>query len=202
MMIIGVTGNLGSGKSTVADMFKKRGARVIDADALVHDLLKNDERCRCAIRGVFGDAVMTKGAVDRKKLADAVFSDGKRLKKLESILHPLAKDKAVETLSKVREKMVVLDVPLLIESGWVDMVDALVVVHATVTGEVARLKKRSGLSRSEVLRRLKHQLPFREKRKVADFIVDNRGKLNDTDKQVQKIYEILNKKIINGGVRV
>ena len=191
MIIIGVTGNFGSGKSTVAAMFRERGARTIDADAVVRVLLLHDERCRCAIRGVFGDAVMTNGEVDRPKLAAAAFKNRRLLRKLESILHPLVKEKLIDQIRKFRGKMIVLDVPLLIEAGWIDMVDAVVVVRATIKKEVMRLSKRSGHSRATVLKRLKYQLPFRDKRKFADFVVDNRGSLNDTHKQVKKIMELL-----------
>jgi dephospho-CoA kinase len=194
MIVIGITGNFGSGKSTVAAMFKKRGARVIDADAVVRDLILNDERCRCAIRGVFGDRVVTKNEVDRSKLAIAAFSDRRLLKKLEAILHPLVKEKFMDAIGKCRGKMIVLDVPLLIEAGWSGMVDAVIVVRATVNKEVLRLNKRSGHSRAEVLKRLKYQLPFRDKRRFADFIVDNRESLGDTDKQVKKIFDSLIKK--------
>jgi dephospho-CoA kinase len=191
VIIIGVTGNFGSGKSTVAAMFKKRGARVIDADAVVRELLENDERCRCAIRGVFGDMVMTKGEIDRSKLASAAFGDRRLLRKLEHILHPLVKEKVMEEVERSRRKMVVLDVPLLIEAGWQHMAEVVIVVRATVKEEIKRLQKRSGHSRAEVFRRLKYQLPFRDKRKYADFIVDNRKRLGDTDKQVKKIYDSL-----------
>ena len=245
MMILGVTGNFGSGKSVVAAMFKKRGARVIDADAVVRELLLNDERCRCAIRGVFGDAVvrlrpaiggatpdsatqtlktdepgkakdgsslakpgremgatpsgkgcgsMTEYEIDREKLAAAAFADRRRLRKLEAILHPLVKEKIIGEIGKFRGKLIVLDVPLLIEAGWVGMVDAVIVVRATIKKEVLRLSKRSGHSRAEVLKRLKYQLPFRAKRGFADFVVDNRGRLGDTDKQVKKIFDSLIKK--------
>jgi dephospho-CoA kinase len=194
MIIIGVTGDFGSGKSTVAAMLKKRGARVIEADVVVRRLLEDDDRCRCAIRGVFGDKVVTKGEIDRSKLAAAAFSDRRLLRKLEKILHPLAKERVLEEIGKVRNRVVVLDVPLLIEAGWHELVDAVIVVRATVDKEVARLGRRSGYTRTQVLRRLKHQLPFRDKRKFADFIIDNRGSLGDTDKQVKKIFESLIKK--------
>jgi dephospho-CoA kinase len=194
MFVIGVTGNFGSGKSTVARMFQKRGVGVIDADAVVRCLLESDERCRCAIRGVFGEAVIINGEIDRAKLATAAFANRRLLRKLERILHPLVKEKVIEEIGKTRKKMVVLDVPLLIEAGWQDMVDAVIVVRATVKEEIERLRKRSGHTRAEVFRRLKYQLPFRDKRKFADFIVDNRGPLGDTDKQVKRIFDNLVKK--------
>ncbi len=194
MIIIGVTGNFGSGKSTVAKMFQKRGAWVIDADAVVHELLESDIRCRRAILKAFGRKVMIGGEVDRPKLAKVVFSDPRHLRRLESILHPFVKARVRAEIKRSRVGMVVLDVPLLIEAGWVKMVDSVIVVNSTVEKEVTRLKKRSGLARRDVVKRLKFQLPFREKRKFADHIVDNRGSLGDTDKQVQKIYETLIKK--------
>jgi dephospho-CoA kinase len=132
--------------------------------------------------------------VDREKLARVVFSNDHKLRKLERILHPLVKEKVVDEIKNFRGKMIVLDVPLLIEARWGGLVDVVIVVRATIKKEVLRLRKRSGLSRAEVLKRLKYQLPFREKRRFADFIVDNRGNLGDTDKQVKKIFDTLTKK--------
>lgn len=198
-MIIGVTGNFGSGKSTVAGMFHKRGAKVIDADQVVRELLTRDDRCRCAIRGVFGDQVITSGELDRAKLASAAFGDPRLLKKLEAILHPLVKERFLEEIERSANKFIVLDVPLLIEARWTDMVDVVIVVRASVGDEIKRLNKRSGHTRAEVLRRLKYQLPFGKKRKFADFVVDNRGRLSDTDKQVKKIMDTLNREIHKGG---
>jgi dephospho-CoA kinase len=200
MIIIGVTGNFGSGKSTVAVMFKKHGARVFDADEIVHELLSRNEVCRCAVRGAFGDAVMTQGGIDRAKLSAVVFADKKRLKKLEAILHPMVKAKVEAEIRKFRGGIFVIDAALLIEAGWLDMLDALIVVRATLEEEVRRLRKRSGHSRAEVLTRLQYQLPFSEKRKHADFVVDNRGRLGDTHRQVKEIYDALIKQTCKQGV--
>jgi dephospho-CoA kinase len=208
MIIIGVTGNFGSGKSTVAAMFTRcakrarRGAAVVDADEVVRELLVHDEVCRCAIRGAFGDRVMTKGEIDRAKLSAAAFADKKLLLKLESIIHPLVKTRVEREIRKFRGKMFVVDAALLIEAGWQGMLDVLIVVRSTVKEEISRLRRRSGHSRADVLRRLKYQLPFRQKREHADFIVDNRGRLDDTHKQVKEIFDTLLKQKHQQGASV
>ena len=193
MFIIGVTGEFGSGKSTVAAMFKKRGGRVIDADKVVHDLFRKDAQCRRQVRSVFGDNVLTQEGVDRRKLGAIVFGDRKALQKLERIVHPLAKGRIKEQLRKSRVRVTVLDVPLLIEAGWAKMVDALIVVKAGRRIQIERLQKRTGLSRGEIMRRLARQMPAKEKVKYADIVIDNRHSFADTDKQVQKIWDLLTK---------
>lgn len=191
MFIIGVTGEFGSGKSTVAAMFRKRGARVIDADKVVHDLFQNDALCRRQVKAAFGPEVLTPEGVDRRKLGRIVFGKLAALKKLEAIVHPLAKKKIMRELKKRSARVTVLDVPLLIEAGWAKMVDALIVVKACRRLEIDRLQKRTGLSRAEILRRLKRQMPAKEKLKYADMVIDNRRAFADTDKQVQKIWDML-----------
>ncbi len=193
MFIIGVTGEFGSGKSTVAAMFQKRGGCVIDADKVVHDLFRKDALCRRQVRATFGEDVLTEEGVDRRKLGHIVFGDPKALQKLETIVHPLVKGRIEEQLRKSRVRVTVLDVPLLIEAGWAKMVDALIVVKAGRKIQIERLQKRMGLSRAEILRRLKRQMPAKEKVKYADIVIDNRRSFADTDKQVQKIWDLLTK---------
>lgn len=189
MLIIGITGEFGSGKSTVAGLFQKRGARVIDADKLVHELLRRDVRCHRQIRAVFGKEVLSPRGVDRRKLAEIVFNDPRALLKLEKIIHPLAQKRVVELLKCSRSRVVILDVPLLIEAGWAGMVDALIVVRACRKIQIDRLQKRTGLSRREIMARIKRQMPSRDKVKYADIVIDNRLSLADTDRQVQKIWD-------------
>jgi dephospho-CoA kinase len=189
MFVVGVTGEFGSGKSTVSGLFSKRGARVIDADKLVHELLQRDARCHRQIRAAFGKEVLSPRGVDRRKLAEIVFNDPRALFKLEKIIHPLAQERVAEFLKRSRSRVVILDVPLLIEAGWAGMVDALIVVKAGRKAQIDRLQKRTGLSRREIMARLKRQMPARDKVKYADIVIDNRLSLADTDRQVQKIWD-------------
>jgi dephospho-CoA kinase len=192
MLKIGITGSFGTGKSTVATMFKRCGAKVIDADALVHRLLKDDAGCRREIHKAFGDGVLAARGIDRSRLAAIVFADPKALRKLESILHPRAWRETEQALKRLgRAKAVVVDAPLLIEAGWQRRVDRLVVVSSTRAQQVARIGKRTGLAGPEVLRRIRRQMPLKDKIKHADFVVDNSGTRAGTYRQVEKIWKIL-----------
>jgi dephospho-CoA kinase len=192
MIKIGVTGGFGSGKSTIARMFKRCGAKVINADALVHKLLKGDIGCQRSIRKVFGKGVMAPRGIDRSKLAAIVFADPKALRKLEAIVHPLVWRETGKALTGFRgAKAVVIDAPLLIEAGWHGQVDVLVVVSAKPAQQVRRIGTRTGLSRPEVQRRIRRQMPLKDKIKHADFVVDNSGTRAGSYRQVQKIWEIL-----------
>ncbi|MBF0486306.1 MAG: dephospho-CoA kinase [Candidatus Omnitrophica bacterium] len=189
MLKVGITGSFGSGKSTVAGMFKRCGAKVVDADAIVHRLLKNDSRCLQKIREAFGQEFVTKKGADRLKLARLVFADSRKLKKLEKILHPLAWDAAQKAFQFLGEKsIVVIDAPLLIESGWHNKVDKVIVVKARIDQQVLRIKKRMGLGRNDVLKRIRRQMPLNKKLSYADFVVDNQGPKTDTYRQVKEIF--------------
>ncbi|NTV29906.1 MAG: dephospho-CoA kinase [Candidatus Omnitrophica bacterium] len=191
MLTVGVTGSFGSGKSTVAAMFRRRGALVIDADAIVHRLLAGHAGCRRKVVAAFGRGVFAEGRIDRKKLAGVVFSDPRALRQLEKILHPLAWRETEKALRRAKERLVVVDAPLLIEAGWHKKVDAVLVVRTRSSLQVDRVKTRTGLSRAEVVRRIGRQLPIRTKLKYADFVVDNSGTKNDTNRQVGIIWKNL-----------
>lgn len=191
-MVIGVTGSFGSGKSTVAAMFKRRGARVLDCDLVVRRLLEANARCHRGIRRVFGAGFMTPRGVDRARLAAEVFRSPVRLRALERIIHPLAWDVVKKDLEKKgTEGLVVVDAPLLIEAGWYRKVDAVIVVRAGINEQIRRIQRKTAMERRDILLRLKRQMPFGQKIKFADFVVDNRGLRSDTYRQVRKIMDHL-----------
>ncbi|MEI6437642.1 MAG: dephospho-CoA kinase [Candidatus Omnitrophota bacterium] len=188
MPVIGVTGCFGSGKSTVAAMFGRSGAEVFDADKTVHDLLKGSGPAVTAVVKVFGPSIISAGGIDRAKLAVCVFNDKKKLKALTDILHPFARHQAELFIRRHdRGRMLVMDVPLLIESGWDSLVDTVVVVKASQKLQLERLLKRSGTTRKDALRRIKMQMPLKKKLKFADHVVDNSGSRSDTYRQVREI---------------
>ncbi|MBF0593473.1 MAG: dephospho-CoA kinase [Candidatus Omnitrophica bacterium] len=192
MPVIGVTGSFGSGKSLVAAMFKQRGASVFDADKAVHVLLAGKGPAVKSIVAVFGKEISGKKGIDRAALARVVFDNPKKMKRLTGILHPFVLREAEIFIRRhSMRRLVVLDVPLLIESGWVRMVDRVVVVKAGVTQQVERVFKRAGIRRQDALKRIKLQMPLRKKLKYADYVVDNRGSQADTDIQVQGIIDDL-----------
>ncbi|MCX5710010.1 MAG: dephospho-CoA kinase [Candidatus Omnitrophica bacterium] len=178
-LVLGVTGIFGSGKSTVARMFKVLGAEIIDADKLAHACLQPGDICYRKIQALFG-------TVERKKLARLVFNDAKLLQRLNSIIHPQVIHVILERIKRTKAKVIVLDAPLLIECGLNKMVDKLIVVSITGKEQLSRLKK-VGFNRSEVSERLKAQIPLGVKLRIADFIIDNSGTLKETKRQVSEI---------------
>ena len=188
MKRIGITGGFCAGKSTVASFFKDLGARVIDADKLVHGLYKKDPGIKKAIRSNFGKKVFTQGVIDRKKLARAVFANKKALQKLCRIVHPKVIKKIKDESGRSKKTVTVIDAPLLIEAGLRKAVDAVVVVRAKRQTRIRRGASR-GLTPREALRRQAAQMPLREKVKYADFVIENNKSRKNTRKDVVKIWQ-------------
>ena len=194
MIAIGVTGSYGTGKSTVAAMFAELGARVIDADRIVHALLAGRGRCYHAIVRAFGQRVLTgDGDIDRQKLSDLVFPDPKKRQILEALVHPEVVREIKKQLAGFKKnkriQAVVLDVPLLFEAGLQSLVDVTVVVRATQKEQLLRTAAREVLTRSDRLKRIRAQMPLREKMRRADIIIDNRGSLKNTRSQVHQSWQ-------------
>ncbi len=191
MIKIGITGSFGSGKTAVAAMFKARGARVIDADALVHALLRKDPDCRRAIARAFGADMVGARGVDRVKLGKLVFKDLKALKTLETIVHPRLGRMIVENIKNAGRRIVVLDAAILIEAGWHKFMDIVIVVKARRDVQLKRVMARTGLSKADVLKRIRRQMPLGEKMKYAAHVIDNSGSAAITEKHVERIFRSL-----------
>ena len=195
MTTIGLTGNPGTGKSTVAAMFQKLGAAVFDSDRAVHDLLERKGACYRAVVREFGERILNEDkGIDRRKLAAVVFNDGRARKKLERIVHPhvgRAMSRWVVRPEIHRKKVAVMEVPLLFEAGFDKWVDGIVVVRANRSQQIARLKGRLGLSRREALSRIAAQMPLKEKIRRADYVVDNRSSRDAARQQVLNIWKEL-----------
>ena len=195
MLIIGISGGLGSGKSTVAEMFAQRGGRVIDADAITRDLLAPGKKCVKKVAKIFPGVILYANRVNRSQLAEIVFSNPRELKKLTDILYPEALKVVKVKISQYKhEPLIVLDAPLLFESGWNKITDTTIVVVATRRQQIERAQKRLGLTQAQVLRRLKNQMPMKEKCDLADIIIDNRHHRKQTRKQVDAIIDRLQKR--------
>ena len=195
MHIIGLTGGLGSGKSTVAGMFAKRGIRIIDADAITRDLLAPGKKCVKKVAKIFPGVILYANRVNRSQLAKIVFSHPRELKKLTDILYPEALKVVKVKISQYKhEPFIVLDAPLLFESGWDKITDTTIVVAATRRQQIERAQKRLGLTQAQALRRLKNQMPMKEKCELADIIIDNRHGLQETRQQVNAIIDRLRKR--------
>ncbi|MCD6328391.1 dephospho-CoA kinase [bacterium] len=197
MFMVGLTGGFGSGKSTVAQTLQDLGATVIGADTLAREVCAPGTDGLAEIISTFGrDVLFDDGSLDRKRLGDVVFSDPASLSKLNSIVHPRIIAREGELIQEMeraqKDTLVVLDVPLLIEVERHHQVDYLVVVDAPMMQRFERLKAKFGdLDRVALEARMKNQLPLEEKVKLADFVVDNSGSLEDTRLQVERLFEQL-----------
>ncbi|UCD55829.1 MAG: dephospho-CoA kinase [Candidatus Omnitrophota bacterium] len=193
MIVIGVTGGFCTGKTTVCAFFRKLGARVIDADKIVHRLYKKNKKIRNAVLKNFGKIVfMPGGRIDRKKLREAAFRNRRSLNKLCGIVHPEV-IKEIKKMMKAAKKIVIIDAPLLIEAGLHKRVDYIVVVKAGLKKQLERGARR-GFKKHDCLARRRSQMPLRKKIKYADFVINNNRSREYTKKQVIKIWKELSKR--------
>lgn len=187
MLVIGLTGSLGMGKSATARMFAEAGVPVHDADAAVHRLY--DGEAVAPVEAAF-PGVTIDGRIDRTRLAPLVMNDETALKRLEAIVHPLVRREEERFLARAAEagaKFAVLDIPLLFETGADQRVDFVVVVSAPADMQRARVLRRPGMTEETFRALLAKQLPDAEKRRRADFIVDSSGGFDSARAQVRAI---------------
>jgi len=194
MKVIGLTGGIATGKSTVEIILENLGGKVIDADKVVHKLL-SDENVKSEIRQYFPDAFDNEGNIDRKKLASIVFNDYEKKRVLENILHPKVNqeiDKWIEINKKENsEQVLFVSVPLMIETGSYKKYDKIVLVYAPREFQIKRLIENKGYSYEEALARINAQTDIEEKRKYADYIIENTGTIQELEEKVKQLYEIL-----------
>lgn len=178
MLVLGITGGVGSGKSTAAKLLVDRGARLLDADAIVHDLYREGELPRRIAERFGEDALRSDGSVDRRRLGAIVFGDPTRRGELEAIVHPAVRARVAESLEEWRREgfrgVAVVDAALLVEAVPAYPLDALVVVVAPEDLRLARLEAR-GMRAEEARRRMRAQTSDAEKSRSADFILTNDG---------------------------
>lgn len=196
MILVGLTGGIATGKSTVAGMFKRCGAVVIDADALAREVVLPGKPAWREIVKTFGKAVINPDrTLNRQALGTKVFGHPGKLRQLERIIHPrVAREQIRLTKQAARNDpraIVIYDVPLLFEAGIDKRVDATIVVTADRETQIARLKKRNRLSRAEALRRIKSQMPLAEKRRLADYMLNGTLPLSQLKKQVRSLHRSL-----------
>lgn len=198
MLVVGLTGNYGMGKSTVLQMFKKFSVITIDADKIVESLLKEKSVLE-KIRKLLGDRVFNKnGSLNKNKIVDLVFNNNALRHSLEDILHPLVFERVKDFLAKMNgeNKVAMIEVPLLYERGYEDRFDRTITIYTKEEVALNRLE-RDGVNREEAILRLKAQLPIEEKIKRADYVIDNNGTTEETMKQVEIIYNKLLKDVDN-----
>jgi len=188
--IIGLTGNIACGKSTVAAILADLGAEVIDADSLVHRLMEPRTDTWHAIVRRFGQEILRPdGTIDRAKLGEIVFRDPAALADLEAILHPAARKLAEERIAASSRQVVVLEAIKLVEAGWHHQVDAVWVVTCRREQQIERLERTRGLSRAEAELRIDAQPSVSEKLKYATVVIDNSGTLEETRRQVKEAWQ-------------
>jgi len=184
--LIGLTGNIATGKSVVLEMLQRLGAKAIDADALAHEVMEKGTPVWQAVIQEFGEDILgPDGSIDRKKLGDIVFADEAALRRLEAIVHPAVTARIQELIENSEQPVVVIEAIKLIEAGMHRACDALWVVTCRKEQQLARLMKQRGLSEEEALQRIEAQPPQEAKLALADVVIDNSGSLKNTWRQVK-----------------
>ena len=186
---IGLTGGIGSGKSTVSRLLEQRGAVIVDADAIAREVVASGTPGLAAVVEAFGDGVVASdGSLDRPALAAVVFADPEARKRLDAIVHPLVRARATEVAAAApADAVVVNDVPLLVETGQAGSYDLVLVVEADPATRVARLVQR-GLTAEDARARMAAQATDEQRRAVADVVLDNSGTLEELEAQVDRFW--------------
>ncbi|HEV7212254.1 MAG TPA: dephospho-CoA kinase [Blastococcus sp.] len=189
MLRIGLTGGIGSGKSTVSELLAARGAVVVDADRIAREVVEPGTPGLGAVVEAFGDRVLTPaGALDRPAVAAIVFADADARRRLDGIVHPLVRQRAAELARAAPEDAVVVhDVPLLVETGQAASYDVVLVVEAALETRLARLVER-GLPETDARARIAAQATDEERRAVADVVLDNSGTREELAAQVDRFW--------------
>jgi len=183
--LLGLTGNIACGKSTVLRQLRQLGAFVIDADQFIHSILRKEGPAYRPVVSEFGPGILREdGEIDRRALGAIVFSEPDKLKKLEEIEHPIVRQVIDEEIAHAPKPVVALDAIKLIESGWADKCDAVWVVTCRRDQQLARLMSTRGYSREEADARIDAQSPQQAKIERADVVIDNSGTLEQTEEQV------------------
>lgn len=189
VIIVGLTGGIASGKSTVAGIFRELGAYLIDFDVLAREVVRPHLKAWKGIVEYFGTEVLNEDlTLNRQRLAEIVFDDAVKLEKLNEIVHPVVFEEGKNRLEEIRKidpgALVVMDIPLLLETGCQTLVDKVVLVSASEENQIRRLIDR-GLTPGEAEKRIRAQMPSAEKIKRADFVIQNDGSLAETRRQVE-----------------
>lgn len=197
MVVIGLTGGIASGKSTISNMLMDMKIPVIDADVIARDVVKPETDTLKRLVQKFGEDILNiDGTLNRKELSNIVFNDRESLKQLNLIIHPAIKNAIMNKLNeykKSKEKYCVVDAALLIEANFIDIVDCVILVYVNRKTQVERLMNRDKISMEEAERKIDSQMSLDEKMKYADYLVDNNHDVENTRLQLKSIIkEIFN----------
>lgn len=191
--IVGLTGGIATGKSTVASMLRELGAEIVDADELAREVVKPQQEAWKEIVEAFGAGILRKDkTIDREKLGQLVFADTTARKRLESITHPRIRalaDERIQGLTAEGADAIVYDAPLLFENQIHLWIRPVILVAADPQTQKQRLRERDRLSEREIQQRLEAQMPMEKKRKLADLVIENNGDLEELKRQVQSVWE-------------
>lgn len=192
-MIIGLTGSIASGKSTVSQMLKELGYPIVDADLVARQVVEPGSETLEKIKETFGEGViLPDGSLDRKKVGDIIFSDPASRKRLNDIIHPAIRNEMLRQRAAYMaegQKVVIMDIPLLFESKLQHFVDKILVVSVTEENQLKRLMERNNLSERDALARISSQLPMSVKEEGADAVIYNNGTIEETKWQLNRILE-------------
>jgi dephospho-CoA kinase len=196
VIVAGLTGGIATGKSTVAAIFQQSGARLIDADRIARDAVRQGTPAYAEILAHFGAGILLpEGEIDRKRLAEIIFSNLAQKRLLEGIVHPRVKAETTRQLDRIRQEQpgatVILDVPLLFESGLNCGLEEIIVVYAPEAVQIRRLMARDGLTEAEAQARIRAQMPIESKKARATRVIDNSGDLENTRAQTMEVYRQL-----------
>ena len=195
MIVIGLTGGIASGKSTVARMLSELGAVVIDADKVGHEAFRPHTEAWRKVVAAFGKAILDQNQeIDRSKLAQLVFNDPKALKRLNRIMHPLMHrivEKKIEALRHQGIEVVVLEATLLVEARWTDLVDQVWVTITPEAAVISRLVSQKGFTEEQARARIKSQTPIAQRAKNADVVIENNLDINTLRKKVEGLWQQL-----------
>ena len=202
-LVVGLTGGIATGKTTISEVFRNRGAYVINADSVGHQVLEDDPLVKGKLLSIFGKQILDiNGRIDRSKLAKIVFNNASALHQLNKIIHPVITERIQEDIDRERSrthcKIIVLEAPLLIEANLMHMVDVIVLVFADEDVQIERLLQRN-LSLEEAKKRIRTQLSSAEKARFADYIIYNNGLLSDAISQAEDVWSRLMERACSQG---
>jgi len=195
MIKIGVTGGIGAGKTTVCEIFQEKGAYVFDSDRIAKEIIIRSDKVRKSIEKSFNIKIIKNDALDTKTLADVAFSNKKNQKILNSIIHPEVIKEIDKHITKMinKTKLFVADIPLLFEAGLEKKFDYIILVVARFDLRVKRALKRGYLSKDDIIKRAQLQMPDEEKKKLADFVIENNGTVQELREKIDRLYEQIHK---------
>jgi len=195
MKKIGLTGNIGTGKTTVAWMFQEHGVTLLNADEIAHETIEPHTAVWKQLYERYGKrVVLSDGVIDRRALAGIIFSDNSERKFVEGVIHPRVHEELTKRIADSKRNgtpMIMVEVPLLFETRWDKEMDSIIVVSCDIEQQIKRCTEKFGWTREEVLTRIKAQRPIEDKIAKADYVIDNGGSKEETLKQVRRIHASL-----------